>query len=52
MVGVQTKHLKSETRFNYFESTWDDVDSPKLTTKGNTNAGAKPKQLTYNGECG
>lgn len=50
MVGVQTKHLKSETRFNYFESTWDDTVIPKLAFKGNTNAGAKPKQLIYNGE--
>lgn len=50
MVGVQTKHLKSETRFNYFESTWDDADSLELTKKSNKNAGAKPKQLTYNGE--
>lgn len=53
MAGVQTKHLKSENKLNCFESTWDDANSPKMVFKGN--AGAKPKQLTYNGEsvtCG
>ena len=49
MVGVQTNHLKSDSKLNYFEFSWDDADSPQLS-KGNRNAGAKPKQLTYNGE--
>lgn len=55
MVGLQTNRLKSEGKLNYFESVWDDADSIKLTSKGNKNVGAKPKQLTYNGEsvtCG
>ena len=55
MVGVQINHLKSEGKLNYYESIWDDADRLELTSKRNTNAGAKPKQLIYNGEpvtCG
>ena len=55
MVGIQINHLKSEGKLNYYESIWDDANSPKMASKGNVNSGAKPKQLIYNGEpvsCG
>lgn len=50
MSGVQTKHLQSDSKLNYFESTWDDADSP-----AKKNPGPPFKELKYNGEsvtCG
>ena len=44
--GVQTKHLQSDSRLNYFESTWDDADSP-----AKKNPGPQSKELKYNGEA-
>ena len=44
--GVQTKHLQSDSKLNYFESTWDDEDSP-----GKKNPGPPFKELKYNGEA-
>ena len=48
--GVQTKHLQSDSKLYYFESTWDDADSP-----AKKNPGPPSKELKYNGEsvtCG
>lgn len=57
LVGIQTRHLKSSDKYSYFELSWDDTDIPSLHKKNNhsRNAGAKPKQLLYNGNpatCG
>ncbi len=58
LVGIQTKQLKgSDNKYGYFEASWDDADNPNqdLRKSGSKNAGAKPKQLIYNGEpvtCG
>lgn len=48
--GVQTKHLQSDGKLNYFESSWDDADS-----MAKKNPGPPSKELKYNGEsvtCG
>lgn len=50
MAGIQTKHLQSDSKLNYFESTWDDANGPVKK-----NPGPQSKELTYNGEsvtCG
>lgn len=57
MVGIQSKHIKSSDKYNYYESCWSDLDAPNLQSKGlnSKNSGAKPKQLKYNGnpvDCG
>ena len=44
--GIQTKHLQSDGKLNYFESSWDDADSPVKK-----NSGPQSKELTYNGEA-
>ena len=44
--GVQTKHLQSDSKLNYFESSWDDADSP-----AKKNPGPPSKELKYNGEA-
>lgn len=57
LVGIQTRHLRSSDKYSYFEASWDDAEVPDPHLKGSRsrNAGAKPKQLIYNGEpvtCG
>lgn len=57
LVGIHTKHIKSSDRYHYFEASWDDTDilDRHLKNSRSQNAGAKPKQLLYNGNpatCG
>lgn len=57
LVGIQVKHIRSSDKYHYFDASWDDTDIPDLHIKGSRsrNAGAKPKQLLYNGNpatCG
>lgn len=51
LVGIQTKHLKSSDKYSYLEASWDDADNLNQPFKNSRskNAGAKPKQLIYNG---
>lgn len=55
--GIQSKHLKSSDKYNYYESYWSDSDSPDLQYKNHNtkSAGAKTRQLKHNGKsvtCG
>lgn len=57
IVGIQVNLIKSSDRYSYFEASWDDADIPCQPFKNSRsrNAGAKPKQLIYNGSpvtCG
>lgn len=56
MVGIQSKHIKSSDKYNYYESCWSDSDMPNQSNKHNSrNSGAKPKQLIHNAkpvDCG
>lgn len=57
LVGIETKPLKSSDKYCCFESSWNDSDAQNLHLKNSNsrNAGAKPKQLQYNGKpvtCG
>lgn len=57
LVGIQTRHLKSSDKYSYLELSWDDADipTPHLRNSNSKNAGAKPKQLVYDGKpvsCG
>ena len=50
--GVQTKKIKSSDKYNFYESSWDDSEISKLNMqkKNPRNAGAKQKELNYNGK--
>lgn len=53
IAGIYTNRIKSSDKYDYFESSWDDKEIPLLSVqKGNCrNAGAKLKQLRYNGKA-
>lgn len=49
-LGIQTINMKSFDKYKCFESTWDDTENPELLLKNSRNAGAKQKELNYNGK--
>ena len=52
--GIQTSQIKYSESYKCFEATWDSNISEQITTNPR-NAGAKQKQLRYNGKtvsCG
>lgn len=49
-LGMQTIKMKSFDKYRCFESTWDDTENPELLLKNSRNAGAKQKELNYNGK--
>ena len=50
IVGIQTKQIKSSESYVCFEATWDS-SVPGNATTNPRNAGAKLKQLRYNGKA-
>lgn len=54
-VGIQTRKVKSSDSYICFQSVWDDSNIPEIFIQNPRNAGAKLKQLRYNGKtvsCG
>lgn len=56
IAGIHTKQINCSDKYKCFESIWDDSDNLNFTMEKNSrNAGAKPKELKYNGKpvsCG
>lgn len=51
LAGVQTEEIESSGKYAYFESSWEDTEIPEQFLKNSRNAGAKMKQLRYNGKA-
>lgn len=57
LLGIQTRRIKSSDKYSYFESSWNDTEIPEsnMQKRNPRNAGAKLKELNYNGKsvlCG
>lgn len=49
--GITVDNIKHFSKYIYFDVHWDDTDMLKTSAANRSNAGAKPKKLTYEGNA-